>query len=123
MIRFSEPASKLVNSTDYYEYDSEYKVWKDKSDNSAYMKKLVADGEDLTIVGIVQPAEGATASMLTAGIGYTPALTRHVIQKAASSDIVKQQLENEKINVFTGEAFWEGRPEESKFNREFFWHQ
>ena len=29
---------KLVNSTDYYEYDEEYKVWKDKSDNSSYMK-------------------------------------------------------------------------------------
>ena len=82
------------------------------------MKKLVADGEDLTIVGIVQPAEGATASMLTAGIGYTPALTRHVIQKAASSDIVKQQLENEKINVFTGEAFGKEDQEESKFNME-----
>lgn len=109
---------KLVNSTDYYEYDSEYKVWKDKSDNSAYVKKLVADGEDLTIVGIVQPAEGATASMLTAGIGYTPALTRHVIQKAASSNIVKQQLENEKINVFTGEAFGKEDQEESKFNME-----
>ena len=59
---------KLVNSTDYYEYDEEYKVWKDKSDNSSYMKKLVKNGEDLTIVGIVQPVEGATASMLTAGI-------------------------------------------------------
>ena len=82
------------------------------------MKKLVADGEDLTIVGIVQPAEGATASMLTAGIGYTPALTRHVIQKAASSNIVKQQLENEKINVFTGEAFGKEDQEESKFNME-----
>ena len=82
------------------------------------MKKLVADGEDLTIVGIVQPAEGATASMLTSGIGYTPALTRHVIQKAASSDIVKQQLENEKINVFTGEAFGKEDQEESKFNME-----
>lgn len=45
------------------------------------MKKLVADGENLTIVGIVQPAEGATASMLTAGIGYTPALTRHVTKR------------------------------------------
>ena len=78
----------------------------------------MADGEDLTIVGIVQPAEGATASMLTAGIGYTPALTRHVIQKAASSDIVKQQLENEKINVFTGEAFGKEDQEESKFNME-----
>ena len=120
---------KLVNSTDYYEYDEEYKVWKDKSDNSSYMKKLVKNGEDLTIVGIVQPVEGATASMLTAGICYTmttsntyfkkaPELTKHVIEKAASSEIVKQQLADEKINVFTGEEFGKKDNENSKFDME-----
>ena len=109
---------KLVSSTDYYEYDEEYKVWKDKSDNSSYMKKLVKNGEDLTIVGIVQPVEGATASMLTAGICYTPELTRHVIEKAASSEIVKQQLADEKINVFTGEEFGKEDNENSKFDME-----
>lgn len=109
---------KLVNSTDYYEYDEEYKVWKDKSDNSSYMKQLVKNGEDLTIVGIVQPVEGATASMLTAGICYTPELTKHVIEKAASSEIVKQQLADEKINVFTGEEFGKEDNENSKFDME-----
>ena len=109
---------KLVNSTDYYEYDEEYKVWKDKSDNSSYMKKLVKNGEVLTIVGIVQPVEGATASMLTAGICYTPELTKHVIEKAASSEIVKQQLADEKINVFTGEEFGKEDNENSKFDME-----
>lgn len=109
---------KLVNSTDYYEYDEEYKVWKDKSDNSSYMKKLVKNGEDLTIVGIVQPVEGATASMLTAGICYTPELTKHVIEKAASNEIVKQQLADEKINVFTGEEFGKEDNENSKFDME-----
>ena len=109
---------KLVNSTDYYEYDEEYKVWKDKSDNSSYMKKLVKNGEDLTIVGIVQPVEGAAASMLTAGICYTPELTKHVIEKAASGEIVKQQLADEKINVFTGEEFGKEDNENSKFDME-----
>ena len=109
---------KLVSSTDYYEFDEEYKVWKDKSDNSSYMKKLVKNGEDLTSVGIVQPVEGATASMLTAGICYTPELTRHVIEKAASSEIVKQQLADEKINVFTGEEFGKEDNENSKFDME-----
>lgn len=109
---------KLVSSTDYYEYDEEYKVWKDKSDNSSYMRKLVKNGEDLTIVGIVQPVEGATASMLTAGICYTPELTKHVIEKAASSEIVKQQLADEKINVFTGEEFGKEDNENSKFDME-----
>ena len=109
---------KLVNSADYYEYDEEYKVWKDKSDNTAYMKNLVANGEDLTIVGIVQPAEGATASMLSAGICYMPQLTTHIIEKAKESKIVKQQLANERVNVFTGEEFGKEDSDESKFDME-----
>ena len=45
---------KLVNVSECYEYDSQYKIWKDKSDNKEYIKKLVDQGEDLKIVGIVQ---------------------------------------------------------------------
>ena len=29
---------KLINATDYYEYDEEYDVWTDKSENTKYMK-------------------------------------------------------------------------------------
>ena len=73
---------KLVNSSDYYEYDPEYQVWKDKSDNQTYMKQLVADGEDIRIVGVVQPAEDANASALTPGIAYPASLTKHVAEKS-----------------------------------------
>ena len=96
---------KLVNSSDYYEYDSQYKVWKDKSDNKSYMKKLVENGEDLTVVGIVQPAEDANASSLSPGIAYPASLTRHVAEEAAKSEIVKQQLKDSTVNVFTNEKF------------------
>ncbi len=98
---------KLVNASDYYEYDSQYKVWKDKRDNTDYMKKLVADGEDLTIVGIVQPADGAKAASLTSGINYPASLVNHVVEKAKNSEIVKQQMANSKVDVFTGEEFGE----------------
>ena len=81
---------KLVNQADYYEYDSQYKVWKDKSDNAEYMKKLVADGEDIKIVGIVQPAEGSKATALNMGIGYPYSLMTHVAEEAKNSEIVKQ---------------------------------
>ena len=37
---------KLVNVSECYEYDSQYKIWKDKSDNKEYIKKLVDQGED-----------------------------------------------------------------------------
>ena len=96
---------KLVNVSDCYEYDSQYKVWKDKSDNKEYMKKLVDHGEDLKIVGIVQASEDANASALTPGIGYLQSLTEHVAKVAAKSEIVKDQLENPSKNVFTGEQF------------------
>ncbi|MCQ4021556.1 MULTISPECIES: ABC transporter ATP-binding protein/permease [unclassified Ruminococcus] len=96
---------KLVYGTDYYEYDKEYEVWKDKSGDKEYMKKLVNNGEDMTIVGIVQPAAGTTAAMLRTGIGYPASLTNKVIEQASSSKIVKQQLKNPGINVFTGDSF------------------
>ena len=96
---------KLVNVSDCYEYDSQYKVWKDKSDNKEYMKKLVEQGEDLKIVGIVQASKDANASALTPGIGYPQSLTEHVAKEAAKSEIVKDQLENPSKNVFTGEQF------------------
>ena len=98
---------KLVNQADYYEYDSQYKVWKDKSDNAEYMKKLVADGEDIKIVGIVQPAEGSKAIALNMGIGYPYSLMTHVAEEAKNSEIVKQQKASPDINVFTGEKFGE----------------
>lgn len=98
---------KLVNQADYYEYDSQYKVWKDKSDNAEYMKKLVADGEDIKIVGIVQPAEGSKATALNMGIGYPYSLMTHVAEEAKKSEIVKQQKASPDINVFTGEKFGE----------------
>lgn len=98
---------KLVNSSDYYAYDSEYQVWKDKSDNQAYMKQLVADGEDIRIVGVVQPAKDANASALMPGIAYPASLTKHVAENAEKSEIVKQQLANKNTDVFTNEKFGE----------------
>lgn len=96
---------KLINSSDCYEYDKQYKVWKDKTDNSSYMKKLVANGEDLKVVGIVQPDADAKATALQAGIAYPYALTEYVAEEAKKSEIVKQQLKNPDINVFTNKKF------------------
>ena len=96
---------KLVNASDYYEYDKDYQVWKDKTDNTEYMKKLVKNGEDINVVGIVQAKEGTTAAMLMPGIYYTSDLVDHVIENAAQSDIVKAQLNNDKKNVFDSKPF------------------
>lgn len=104
---------KLINQSDCYEYDEEYQVWVDQSDNKNYMKNLVKNGEELSIVGIVQPSNEDSIAMLSSGIGYTPALTRHIIDAASNSPIVQEQLSNEDINVFTGQEFGE---EENTFD-------
>lgn len=96
---------KLINSTDRYEYDEEYKIWRDKTENTEYMKNLVQNGEDLKIVGIVQPKEGATSTMLSTGICYPASLTNHVMENATNSKIVQDQLANPEVNVITGKRF------------------
>lgn len=106
---------KLVNSSDYYVYDETYKVYRDKTDDEAYMRDLINNGEDLTIVGVVQPSDSATATMLSSGIGYPAALTTHVIEQASSSEIVKRQLDSPSINVFSGQSF-EDEENNQKFN-------
>lgn len=98
---------KVVNRADYYQYDSQYQVWTDKTDNDEYMKELVQNGEDLKVIGVVQPAEDANAVSLTTGIGYTKDLSRHVAEEAENSEIVQQQLQNPDVDVFTNEAFGE----------------
>ncbi len=96
---------KLIYSIDCYTYDEEYGIWRDKSDDADYMTELVKNGDDLTIVGIVQPKADASATVLLNGILYTHDLTYRIIDQAAESEIVKQQLANPDINVFTGEKF------------------
>lgn len=105
---------KLINAYDQYQYDEEYQIWVDKSDDDAYMKEVVEKGEDLTIVGIVQPKEGTTAAMLTSGIYYPASLTSHLIEEAANSPIVQSQLASPQIDVFTGNAF--GEESETSFD-------
>ena len=103
---------RLVNSVDCYQYDSQYNVWTDKSGDDAYMKELVENGEELTIVGVVQPSEDANASALSPGINYPASLTEHVAEYAADSEIVKEQLAEPSVNVFTGEKFGEESSED-----------
>lgn len=110
---------KLVNASDYYVYDNEFSVWKDKSDNDKYIKNLVKDGEDLEVVGVVQPKDGEDITMLTAGVSYPASLVNHVIEEASKSKIVKAQIQDKKKNVFNGKAF-DDPDDENGLNMEDF---
>ena len=108
---------KLVAATDYYQYDSDYHVWKNKSDDADYMRDLVNSGEDVHICGIVKPKAGAKITSLQTGFYYTSDMVSHIIDEAADSQIVKDQLADSATNVFTGKSFVEeADAEDSSFD-------
>ena len=96
---------KLVHSVDCYQYDSEYNVWIDKTGDDEFMANLVNNSEDIYIAGIVRPREDASTLALRTGIYYTPSLTRHIVEHAVASDIVKSQLDDSRRDVFSGKTF------------------
>ncbi|MBR5738919.1 MAG: FtsX-like permease family protein, partial [Lachnospiraceae bacterium] len=98
----------LVNPADFYEYDEQYDVWTDRSTDDDFMRNLIRNSEELKIVGIVSPSEENTSTS-SSGIGYPFALVEHVIQLANDSVIVKKQLENPDIDVFTNTPFGESK--------------
>ena len=103
---------KLVLPSDYYKYDKTSKTWKDMRENKAYMTDLVDKGIDLKIVGIIRQNEDAVSSSMSSAIGYTSALTDYVISQTNDSEIVKQQLSNPEVDVFTGIEFSNGEEKE-----------
>ncbi len=96
---------KMVAAADCYTYDEENAVWVDKTDDEDYMRALVDAGEDLKIVGVVQPRPDAKATALSIGIYYTPELTRHLIDQARETAIVQAQLADPAVDVFNGREF------------------
>lgn len=96
---------RLVLSADYYVKDKKTGLWSDNSENTYFVKKLVEQGEEISIVGILKPDENNTLSVGTGGIGYTRELMDYAIGETKKRDIVKEQLANKEKDVLTGYEF------------------
>lgn len=96
---------KVLSPADAYRKNEETGMWTDMSGDADFMAAKVADGIDVRIVGVVQPNETANASALSPGIAYTHALTRQLMERAADSQIVQEQLAHPETDVFTGKSF------------------
>ena len=94
---------KILPQTDYYE--KEGNIWVDKSEDEEYIDKKLENAETLKIVGIIKADEEAVNEQTAGVIAYTKDLEEHMIKKINEAQIVKEQLDNEKINVFTGLEF------------------
>lgn len=96
---------KVVSSSDYYTYDPEYGVWRDRSGDANYIRSLVSKGSSLTIVGVVQPKKEYGMGVLQTGIDYPFSLVEKTMADAVASEIVQEQMNNPDVDIFSGVPF------------------
>ena len=96
---------KLILPTDLYRYNEEYNVYEDMTENEDYMKELYENALNLKIVGIVTEKEGVTSAALNPGVSYTSDLVDYIMNKSANTEIVKKQLENQEVDIFSNSKF------------------
>lgn len=94
---------KLLVNSDFYEKTEG--GWRDRSEDNDYMKKLIAEATEIKVVGILRPSEESVATASYGSIGYTAELMTYLINQVNESEIVKEQLANPDIDVFTGVPF------------------
>ncbi|WP_294450211.1 ATP-binding cassette domain-containing protein [uncultured Ruminococcus sp.] len=94
---------KVVPTPDFYEKKDG--VWEDMTGDEDYMKKAVANGTEISVVGILRPDEDASSASISGAIGYRHDLMTYLIDKVDKSEIVKEQKDNPDIDVFTGLKF------------------
>ena len=99
---------RLVLPADFYAYDEESGTWINRSQDTEYMQRLLADNSRstlLSVVGIIRPGEDAMSSSVNGAIGYTHELMEYIISETSTREIVKQQIANSNTDVFTGLPF------------------
>ena len=96
---------KLIMPSDVYKYNDNYQVYEDMSEDNDYMKELYDKATELKIVGIVSAKEGTTSMALSPGVNYTSKLIDHIIDYSTKTELVKKQLSNLDVDVFSGNRF------------------
>lgn len=105
---------RLVANTDTYKFNEKYEVYEDMSKDKDYMRKIFNESEKLKITGVAV----MNSEMLSSGSGiaYLPSLVEHIIEKSSKTEIVKKQLQNPDIDIFSNTKFGE---EGNNYNFEF----
>ncbi len=97
---------RLVPACLRYSYNTETGEYTDLDSNEAGLKYLYDKGVDIKITAIIRQNPDASAGMIAgSSIGYTPALTNYIVSEAEKNELVKKQLDNPEIDVFTDKPF------------------
>lgn len=105
---------RLVPATETYKFNSKYDVYEDMTGDKEYMRGVYEGSEKLKITGVAV----VNSEMLSGGSGvaYLPSLVTHIIEKSSETEIVKKQLANPELDIFSNTKFGE---EGNDFNFEF----
>lgn len=96
---------KTIPNADRYSFNPETGGYVDLSESEAGLSLLYSEAEELKIVGIIRGSSDAVSTMIGGSIGYTGALTEHMINKAEQSDIIKKQLASPDTDVILNLPF------------------
>ena len=96
---------RLLTTSDLYKANDKGGC-DDMSGDAEYMNSVLEKSPEIKVVGVIKPdSDSLLSSANSGGIGYTHALTEFMIQRTNDSELVKKQLENPKVDVFTGIEF------------------
>ncbi len=105
---------RLIPATETFKFNSKYDVYEDMSDDKDYMRNIYNSAEKLHIVGVAV----TNTEMMSAGSGiaYLPSLITHIVDLSGQTEIVKKQLANPEVDIFSNTRFSE---EGNDYNFEF----
>lgn len=96
---------RLLTTSDLYKANDKG-GYDDMSGDTEFMNSVLENAPEIKVVGVVRPdSDSLLSSTNSGGIGYTHSLTEFMIQRTNDSELVKKQLENPKVDVFTGIEF------------------
>ena len=105
---------RVVLEPDYFSYNEETKTWDDMRGDEQYVAKLIENGEEIKVVGIIRPSEESVMVATTGAVGYTSALTEHIINATNECEIVKQQMADPETDIFTGIPFAKAQEQQAQ---------
>ncbi len=99
---------KFILPSEYYQWDAAAGKYVDLSATETGMEYLYNSSEvglPLKVVGIVRPNGDDNGGAVSGQIGYTAALTQYAMEETGKQEIVKKQLADDTVDVFTGLPF------------------
>ena len=103
--RLMSKTFRLLTVSDMYKANDKG-GYDDMTADADYMNEVLGKAPEIKVVGVIRPdGDSLISSTNSGGIGYTHALTEYMIERTRESELMKKQLENPKIDVFTGIEF------------------